>query len=310
MQQKTNMTDLVAPTSAETIKRRLGRLFLRPLFAVALAGFATLALAQGNYYRFQDDKGVKHMGYSVPPEYVKYGYEVVSPVSGRVIDTIAPAPDPDEVEKARAKAQMKADYELLEKRYSSLLDIEAAKKRKLQNVEAGIQLGETSLSQVKKEIDNLYTQAAGFERAGKAVPSSLMTTLSGLEAQKSSIEATLAVRQAEKTEIEKKSAQERTLMIDGARLFDPKRHASITAYLEREAEKAQRAAEQAKADAESTANASDASESDLSAGESKAPAALPSAPATSSLPAARAEVSPSSAVLPSSAAPPNTQTTP
>src|SRR5690606_17058668 len=58
-------------------------------------------------YRYRDSKGTVVIGASVPPEYVKYGYEVLS-ATGRVVEVVPRAPTPEEIA-AREAAQAQAE---------------------------------------------------------------------------------------------------------------------------------------------------------------------------------------------------------
>lgn len=208
------------------IKRFQNKMIGTALVSVLLAAvfasavFASKVYAQGHYYRYVNEEGVKVLGHSIPPQYVANGYEVLS-ANGRVISVVEPAPDPELVEIERAKAVLKAKYEQLSRRYSTVRDIEAAKQRKLTHVEASILLVESSIDNIQDEIDSITARAASFERAGKAVP---QQTLDMLKALNEKMDATLAIKEQrfnEKQSIVDRFAAEKKLFTEGIENFDP-----------------------------------------------------------------------------------------
>ena len=188
------------------------------LSVLAAGCWVGVAAAQGQYYRYVNEEGVKVMGHSIPPEYVKNGYEIVS-TNGRVVEVVEPAPDPEFVEQERAKAELKAEYELLARRYSTVRDIEAAKQRKLVHVDASIVLVDSSLENIQEEVDDITARAAGFERAGKDVPKNILDTLAALNEKLAATRAIRAQRIEEKSIIEERFSKELQLFTLGVASF-------------------------------------------------------------------------------------------
>lgn len=186
--------------------------------ALAVSCWVGVAAAQAQYYRYVNEEGVKVMGHSIPPEHVKKGYEIVS-TNGRVIEVVEPAPDPEFVEQERAKAELKAEYELLARRYSTVRDIEAAKQRKLVHVDASIVLVNSSIVNIQEEVDDITARAAGFERAGKDVPKNILDTLAALNEKLAATSAIRAQRIEEKSIIEDRFAKELQLFTLGVASF-------------------------------------------------------------------------------------------
>lgn len=187
--------------------------------ALLLAVSTVSAWAQARYYRYVNNEGVKVMGHSIPPEFVKNGYEIIS-ATGRVIEVVEPAPDPEFIEQERAKAELKAEYEVLAKRYSTVRDIEAAKNRKLVHVDANILLVESSIENIQGEIDDITRRAAEFERAGRAVPKNILDTLDALNEKMAATVAILDQRHADKKEIEDRFSMELQLFTKGVESFE------------------------------------------------------------------------------------------
>ncbi len=188
------------------------------LSVLVVSGWVGGVSANTQYYRYIDDDGVKVMGHSIPPKYVKNGYEIVS-TRGRVIEVVDPAPDPEFVEQERAKAELKAEYELLARRYSTVRDIEAAKQRKLVHVDASIVLVNSSIENIQEEVDSITARAAGFERAGKSVPTNILDTLTALNEKLAATSAIRAQRIEEKGVIEDRFSKELQLFTQGVASF-------------------------------------------------------------------------------------------
>ena len=184
--------------------------FFIPLLALTVV--TTPSWAQGHFYRFVNDDGVKVLGHSIPPELVHKGYEIISP-TGRVLQVVDPAPEAEELEKERALAELEVKYELLAKRYSTERDIEAAKSRKLVHIDASILLVQSSVESVQAEINDITRRAADFERAGKAVPQDTLNALALLNEKMTATKAILALREEEKRSIVERFAQERELFL-------------------------------------------------------------------------------------------------
>ncbi|NHN37128.1 hypothetical protein G8764_07475 [Pseudomaricurvus alcaniphilus] len=166
----------------------LGRMLSGLLLAAALLlpGWALAAnrAPVKTYYRYINDQGVKVINHQIPPEYVQKGYEVVS-AHGVVLKIVDPAPTEEEAEaaereRARIEAQREWDEELL-RRYSSLRDIEAAKQRKLAQIQTSINILESNISNIKSQIVTQQAKAADSERLGREVPKQILAAISGLE---------------------------------------------------------------------------------------------------------------------------------
>lgn len=155
-------------------------------------------------YRYVNEKGVKVMNYSIPPEYAQKGYEVVTP-SGKVIKVVPPAMSREEAAKrnaAKAEADRLAEWDAkLTRRYTRVADIEAAKKRKLVELEGNITILEGNLRGLKSQIAQQQARAADNERAGRKVPEAVINTIKSLEEEVVITESQIAQRREEFNEI-------------------------------------------------------------------------------------------------------------
>lgn len=134
-------------------------------------------------YRYLSDKGVVVLDrQGVPPQYIGKGYDVLDE-QGRLLRTIPPAPTAEERERLKqAKAQASSDAQLL-RLYSSVEDVDRARERKLTELDGVIAAARGNLQSLRTQQANLQSQAAELERAGRAVPESLLVQISNLKAE-------------------------------------------------------------------------------------------------------------------------------
>ena len=136
------------------------------------------------FYRYINDKGVKVLHHSIPPSYAQKGYEIVS-LSGKVVKIVPPALSAAEVaakEEAAELAESLAKWDkALRRRYSSTADIDAAKTRKLADLDTNIAIIRSNIDSKKTAIRGQQNKAANIERSGHDVPKKVLNTLVILE---------------------------------------------------------------------------------------------------------------------------------
>ncbi|WP_439134488.1 hypothetical protein [Pseudomaricurvus sp.] len=199
------MKILTVPRQTPALKR----LTWGVLLLVMLGGQSMWSQAQNSkvYYRYLDENGVKVINHQIPPEYAQKGYEVVTS-RGEVIKVVPPAPSAKEVTQMELQRQREAelaewDEELL-RRYSTVRDIEAAKHRKLVQVDGSIAILKGNIRNLKAQIADQHAKAAKMERMGRAVPDTMLKTLAALEEELALSEAQIEEREQQYTQIEKK----------------------------------------------------------------------------------------------------------
>jgi len=136
------------------------------------------------FYRYTNAAGAKVMHHSLPAEAAQNGYEIVS-LSGVVLKVVPRALTGEEAERA---AEKKAEQQELDewdaallRRYSTVEDIEAAKQRKLADLEASMSILISNLNTVQGQVRSEYSRGASFERRGQPVPQVIYDTLAGLK---------------------------------------------------------------------------------------------------------------------------------
>lgn len=177
-------------------RRRGGLIGLALLTLVTVADGAT-----GKMYRYTTDRGVVAVDDHVPPEFVKNGYEVLSP-DGRVLETVPRQLTGEEGKRKRAaeaeaKRLQEWDKNLL-LRYSSVDDIGAARDRALREIDIRLSILRSNLNSAKGQVEREQEKAANIERGGGTVPEAIATNIEKLKVEVSVIEASIAERMKDK----------------------------------------------------------------------------------------------------------------
>jgi hypothetical protein len=177
------------------ISTSLALLLLLPTVA-----YAAEELPSRVYYRYINEQGNTVLNHSIPPQYVRKGYEVVS-MSGEVLRVVNPAPSEEDAERiAREKAIITDQAEedaLLRRRYSNLNDIDAIKRRSLLELKSNIDILQGNLSSTRQQIERQQTQAAALERGGRTVPPETFKLISDLQTEEKDIQLQIKHRELE-----------------------------------------------------------------------------------------------------------------
>ena len=176
---------------------------------VAVAAQAPVMLL----YRYVDSRGVTVLDrQGVPPEYVGKGYQVLNQ-SGRVVQTVPPAPTAEEIRlKQQAQVQSQADAQLLD-RYPSLEELDKASARRRAEIDALIAVATANVQTLQGQQTTLQGQAAAQERAGQEVSTSMLDQLRDVQAQIIDAQARIAKLQQTRSEADAGFAQQRTQLV-------------------------------------------------------------------------------------------------
>lgn len=179
-----------------------------------VAGMAAMALlysagAQATMYRYTDANGQLVISSTIPQEATRRGYQILNN-SGRVIDTIPAAPTAEEIaareaEKERQRQrerQQEEDRQLL-KRFSHPDQAVRAMHRKIRELEGIIQLKRGNISVISSQLDEEQSRAANMERAGRAIPDTMLEKIQRLEAQIRDIEREISAQRQSIGEMKK-----------------------------------------------------------------------------------------------------------
>jgi hypothetical protein len=167
------------------------------LALVALIAVNTATAAGAKLYRYSTDKGVIAVDDHVPPEFVKNGYEVLSP-DGRVLETVPRQLTGAEgarkrATEAEAKRLQEWDKNLL-LRYSSTDDIAAARDRALHEIDIRLSILRSNLTSAKAQVEHEQEKAADIERRGGTVPDAIASNIDKLKVEVAGIEDSIAER--------------------------------------------------------------------------------------------------------------------
>lgn len=178
---------------------------------LALLLAAGPASAQKNMYRYYDAEGKMVVDYRVPDEYVGKGYEVLNS-KGVVIKVVPRELSEDEKaqrsseEKQRLAAEAEAERlrkwdESLLLRYSSVADIEDARKRALRELRIRVSILKSNKRSLKQKVENYQAQAADLERSGQEVDLERLQTIESLQGDIAASDRAIADRQREIEEV-------------------------------------------------------------------------------------------------------------
>ena len=182
------------------------------LAALSLALCAHAARSQDFLYRYVNEQGVTVINYSIPPEYVHKGYEIlnrdgsVHKVVPRALTEEELADQSSEAYQARVEAEeaerlRKWDESLL-LRYSSIEDIEAARDRALGEIRIRISILRSNVRSLQAQVESNQRRAADAERRGGAVPVEVVAAIDGLQSEIAETERSITEREREMEVVE------------------------------------------------------------------------------------------------------------
>jgi len=152
------------------------------------------------FYRYTTNDGHKVVSQTIPPQYIRNGYELLT-LSGEIIKVVAPAPpeaDAERVanERKAAKERARMDVEL-RRTYSSVQDIESAKARNLLELQNTVNILQANLSSVKLQLKAQEAHAASIERSGKTLTSEVLKNITTLRTEEKDLNVQIKQREAE-----------------------------------------------------------------------------------------------------------------
>jgi len=145
------------------------------------------ATAEAKLYKWVDDKGETHYGEVIPPEYAnkdkvqfnEKGREIKQKESKESADE-AGAGSKSAEEKQAAIDQRRKDNALVNT-YSNEKEIDLARDRNLQQVDARINSIQLILKPAQQDLDNYRKEVDGLKQSGKKIPDSLQSDVTDAE---------------------------------------------------------------------------------------------------------------------------------
>src|SRR3989338_8975434 len=187
---------------------------------VALAIGMTFSLpVTAKMYKWVDDKGVTHYGETIPPEYAHRDREELNK-AGRVVEkkeVLTPeerhAKELEDIKKREdeeAVLEQKRRDKALLNTYSSVKEIDLARARNLQQVEARLNSISSQIKMAGDNLAGLQKEADGYARASKQIPASLQEDLQESQARLTKLKQDMEKSKAEKATVEARYDAEKT----------------------------------------------------------------------------------------------------
>ncbi|MDH4283868.1 MAG: DUF4124 domain-containing protein [Gallionellaceae bacterium] len=161
------------------------------------------ATAEAKLYKWVDERGETHYGEVIPPEYA--GQEKAQFEKGRKIkkkeaeeDT---ALEEKKAEEKRAAMEQRRKDQALVSTYSNESEIDLARDRNLQQVEARINSIQTLAKTAQSNLDNFRKEEEAAKKAKKPVHESLKTDIAEAEKKLEKLKQDLASAQQKEAEI-------------------------------------------------------------------------------------------------------------
>lgn len=167
---------------------------------IAISSHALAQVSKQMFYRYTTSDGRKVVSQTIPPQYIRDGYELLT-IGGEIIKVVPPAPpeaEADRIANERKKAKEQARNDLdLRRTYSSVQDIESAKTRNLQELQNTINILQANLSSVKSQLKIQEQHAASVERSGKTLSSDILKNITTLRTEEKELNVQIKQREAE-----------------------------------------------------------------------------------------------------------------
>ncbi|MDO3388582.1 hypothetical protein QWI17_22235 [Gilvimarinus sp. SDUM040013] len=151
-------------------------------------------------FRYTNDKGNLVVEQSIPPAAAAGGYEIITE-QGRVLKKVPKALQGEDAvkyaERLRREAQLAEWDAKLKRRYSSIKDIEAAKKRALSELSGNLGILRSNLSGVVSRLEEQQRLAGVKERNAQKIPQTVLDNIASLESERVEVIRQIATRENE-----------------------------------------------------------------------------------------------------------------
>lgn len=175
--------------------------------------------AMAKLYKWVDKKGVTHYGETIPPEYADRDRAELNE-SGRttkVIKVLTPAEreaerlaEEKKIAEEKAALEQKRRDKTLTSTYSSSEEIELARNRSLQQVNARITNNNAQLDMAGKSLLELQKERDVYSKSGKEIPATLQADIKRSQARINKLKKNLEKSFAEKAVVEARYDADKT----------------------------------------------------------------------------------------------------
>jgi len=144
----------------------------------------SLAAESRQFFRYQDANGQTVINSSIPPDFVKNGYEIIDD-KGVVVRVVAPQLSEEAIkakraEERRIEEQRTRDAELV-RLYRSPGDVERAMNIWLSRLDMEMRLKANRIESLQSEFNELQSDAADLERAGRDVDPQFLARMNEIQ---------------------------------------------------------------------------------------------------------------------------------
>lgn len=193
------------------------------LFIAFVAGLTLSFPVAAKLYKWVDNNGITHYGETIPPEYadkdrvelntqgqVIKSEEVMTPERRRAKEL----EDKKKREDADAAAEQQRRDRTLLNTYSNVHEIDLARTRSLQQVNARINMLETYVKSANDNVLSLQNEADRYSEANKNIPDSLQEDMKDAQKRLASLQQDLEKPRADKAALEARFAADRARYIE------------------------------------------------------------------------------------------------
>ena len=181
------------------------------LFVALVIGMAISLPAAAKMYKWVDDQGVTHYGETIPPEYAHKDREELNK-AGRVVEKkevltpeerrVKELEDIKKREDEEAVLEQKRRDKALLNTYSSVKEINLARARNLQQVEARLNSIGSQIKAADGKLIGLQKEADDYTSTSKKIPASLQDDLRESQARLTKLQQDLEKSRVEKAAVE------------------------------------------------------------------------------------------------------------
>jgi hypothetical protein len=193
------------------------------LFFAIVASLAFSVPAEAKLYKWVDDNGITHYGETIPPEYAGKD-RVELNKEGRVIrndEVMTPErrlAKEQEEEKAREEAKAALEQKRRDKTlintYSSVEEIDLARSRSMQQVDARINVLNSYIKAANDKLISLQKEFDNDTKANRKIPDSLQEEMQTTQARLSQLRQDLEKPNADKAVLEARFAADKKRYIE------------------------------------------------------------------------------------------------
>lgn len=192
-------------------------------FFALITGLTLSFPAAAKLYKWVDDNGVTHYGETIPPEYADKDREELNKY-GRVIKSEeVMTPERRREKEQEEEKQREAEKAALEQQrhdrtlintYSNVNEIDLARKRSVQQIDARINMLNSNLNTANDRLLSLQNEADRYAKSNREIPASLKDDLKITQERRDKLQQDLEKPNAQKAALEARFKADRKRYIE------------------------------------------------------------------------------------------------